>query len=189
MLSHDAPLISAIANEHCHTGENPLWHPVEKRLYWLDIPQGMVYRFDPALGAHERIHHGPVAGGFTFQADGSLLLFGVGGAVMSWANGTLTTVLDNLPFEEGFRFNDVIADAAGQVLAGTVPYTTDGAGRLYRFGTDGTVTMLLNDIPFSNGLGFSQNGELAGAVLHLRVAGVRGLPEHFSTFPTPRTSL
>ncbi len=42
-----------IADYACHTGENPLWHPMEKRLYWLDIPTGRLFRCDPADGPQE----------------------------------------------------------------------------------------------------------------------------------------
>ncbi|GAG21164.1 unnamed protein product, partial [marine sediment metagenome] len=29
-----------IADYECVTGEGPLWHPDEGRLYWVDIPKG-----------------------------------------------------------------------------------------------------------------------------------------------------
>ena len=64
-----------IADYACTTGENPLWHPLEKRLYWCDIPNGRIFRYDPASGVHERCYEGRVVGGFTIQTDGSLLLF------------------------------------------------------------------------------------------------------------------
>ncbi len=32
----------------CDTGEGPLWHPLEQRLYWVDIPRGRLFRYDPA---------------------------------------------------------------------------------------------------------------------------------------------
>ena len=70
-----------IADYACEVGEGPLWHPLEKRLYWGDIPQGRMFRYDPATGHHEQFYDGPVVGGFTIQADGSLLLFMEKGAI------------------------------------------------------------------------------------------------------------
>ena len=64
-----------IADYSCHTGENPLWHPLERRLYWTDIPRGRLYRYAPATGAHEECYRGDPVGGFTVQSDGALLLF------------------------------------------------------------------------------------------------------------------
>lgn len=37
----------------CELGESPFWHPVEQRLYWVDIQQCLVHRFDPSSQAAE----------------------------------------------------------------------------------------------------------------------------------------
>jgi len=42
--------LALIADYACQTGEGPLWHPLDKRLYWLDIPRGRMFRYDPATG-------------------------------------------------------------------------------------------------------------------------------------------
>lgn len=34
-------------------GESPFWHPLERRLYWIDIPGRQVRRADPDTGAVE----------------------------------------------------------------------------------------------------------------------------------------
>ncbi len=143
-----------IADYQCHTGEGPLWHPDEKRLYWVDIPQGRLFRYNPADGHHEQLYAGDPIGGFTIQADGALLLFMAQGAVRIWRNRELTTLLDSIPGEEDSRFNDVIADTAGRVFCGTMP-TADRLGNLYRLDTDLAVHHLLSGIGTSNGLGFT----------------------------------
>ena len=33
-------------------GEGPTWDPRERRLYWIDIPNGRIFRYDPASGEH-----------------------------------------------------------------------------------------------------------------------------------------
>ena len=143
-----------IADYQCVIGENPLWHPFEQRLYWIDIATGRLFRYDPASGRHEQCHAGAVAGGFTIQADGALLLFQARGAVQRWKDGHLTTVIELIPEEVNTRFNDVIADPAGRVFCGTM---SDGErpGRLYRLDPDGQLTRVLEGILCSNGLGFS----------------------------------
>lgn len=144
-----------IADYQCVTGEGPLWHPDEQRLYWVDIPQGRLFRYDPATGAHEQCLQLPDAlGGFTVQADGALLLFMARGAVKLWRNGELSTVIEEIPAERASRFNDVIADPDGRVFCGTMP-SPDHLGRLYRLDTDGTLTELLDGIGCSNGMGFT----------------------------------
>ena len=143
-----------IADYACRTGEGPMWHPLENRLYWLDIPAGRMFRYDPATGTHEPCYDGDVVGGFTIQADGALLLFMAGCAVKIWRNGEITTLIKGIPGEEQARFNDVIADPAGRVFCGTMA-TADRPGRLFRLDTDGTTSQVVNDVGCSNGLGFT----------------------------------
>ena len=143
-----------IADYECDTGEGPLWHPDEKRLYWVDIPAGRIFCYDPATGTHEQCYEGEVIGGFTIQSDGALLLFMAKGAVKIWREDGLTTIIDEIPDERDSRFNDVIADPAGRVFCGTMA-TKDRLGRLYRLDLDGTLTKVLDGIGCSNGIGFT----------------------------------
>ena len=146
-----------IADYACEVGEGPLWHPVEKRLYWADIPGGRLFRYDPSTGEHEQFYDGGVVGGFTFQEDGALLLFMERGAVAVLRDGDLRCIIDGLPGEEENRFNDVFADAGGRVFCGTMPNDPErGAerlGSLYRLDTDGSITKVLTDVGISNGMG------------------------------------
>jgi D-xylonolactonase len=143
-----------IADYQCETGEGPLWHPLEQRVYWTDIPTGRMFRYDPQTGEHEQFYSGDVVGGFTFQEDGSLLLFMARGAVAIWRNGRLETVIDEIPDERESRFNDVFADPEGRVYCGAMPSPTR-LGRLYRLDPDRTLTLLLEGIGVSNGMGLT----------------------------------
>lgn len=138
----------------CATGENPLWHPDEQKVYWVDIPAGRIYRYDPAAGTHEMFETGAAVGGFTLQADGTLLLFMARGSVKLWREKIVATTIPELPGELGNRFNDVIADPAGRVFCGVMS-TPERAGRLYRLDTDASITCLLEGIGTSNGIGFT----------------------------------
>jgi D-xylono/L-arabinono-1,4-lactonase len=143
-----------IADYHCVTGEGPVWHPGEQKVYWTDIPTGRMFRYDPSTGQHEQFYSGDVVGGYTVQADGSLLLFMDKGAIKIWRNGTLTTILEEIPDERETRFNDVFPDVAGRVYCGTMP-TKERLGRLYRLDPDRTLTLLLEGIGTSNGMGLT----------------------------------
>ena len=151
--------VELIADYACVVGEGPLWHPDEGRLYWADIPTGRMFRYDPAAGSHEQFYDGDLVGGFTIQADGSLLLFMAKGAIASWRDGNLTYLVDGLPGEEENRFNDVFADVKGRVFCGTMPQDSSrGAerlGTLYRLETDLTITPVAHDIGISNGMGLT----------------------------------
>lgn len=143
-----------IADYNCECGEGPLWHPLQKRLYWLDIVNPRMFWYDPATGHHEQFNVGRTVGGFTFQADGSLLLFMDRGSVAVWRNGKLRTIVEEIPDEVTTRFNDVHADTKGRVFCGTMP-TKTRPGRLYRLDTDGSIHMVLDGISCSNGMGFT----------------------------------
>ncbi len=143
-----------LADYQCVTGEGPLWHPGERRVYWVDIPKGRLFRYDPGTGAHEQVYEGDVIGGFTIQADGALLLFMAKGAIKTWRGGQLSTVIEAIPGEEQTRFNDVIADPEGRVFCGTMAIP-ERAGRLYRMDRDGTLTEVINEVGVSNGMGFT----------------------------------
>jgi D-xylonolactonase len=149
---------TVLADTHCDCGEGPLWHPDEKVVYWVDIPNGCLFRYDPATGEHEQLLEGPAIGGYTIQEDGSLLLFMAEGAIREWRDGEMRTLIESIPGEEGSRFNDVIADPEGRVFCGTMAQG-GSPGRLYRLDTDGTLTMLEEGIGCSNGMGFTPDGK------------------------------
>jgi len=150
-----------IADYSCEVGEGPLWHAMEQRLYWADIPAGRLFRYDPLTHHHELFYEGPVVGGFTIQADGSLLLFMEHGAVSILRHGNLEPVIDSIPGEEYNRFNDVIADPTGRVFCGTMAIsdneTGNKGGTLYLLDLDGTISTVVRGVGISNGMGFSPN--------------------------------
>lgn len=160
--SDDAPILDVgesnlLVDEPCETGEGPLWHEDEGALYWLDIPTGRLFRYDPSSESNEIVYqHDGQIGGFTIQEDGSLLLFCDAGTILHWRDGDLTTVIDEIPRERDTRFNDVIADPAGRVVCGTMP-GDDHHAALYRLDTDGSLTLVFDDIGLSNGMGFRRD--------------------------------
>lgn len=145
--------ITPLVNEHCATGENPYWNPDDGCVYWTDIPNGKLFRYDPATGAHRTIYHDAPVGGFTLQADGNWLLFRVHDIALLTPDGQVTVLL---PFQDetAKRFNDVIADPEGRVYAGTMGATPE-VGGLYRVDLDGTITKLFAGTGTANGMGFT----------------------------------
>jgi D-xylonolactonase len=143
-----------IADYQCETGEGPVWHPDERRVYWVDIPNGRLFRYEPATGTHEQCYEGDPIGGFTMQEDGALLLFQSRGAIREWRDGTLRTIVDEIPHDRDSRFNDVIADPLGGVFCGTMA-TKDHPGKLYRLAPDGSLSVVLDEVRTPNGMGFT----------------------------------
>ncbi len=148
--------VETVAPTSCATGENPLWHPDEQLLYWTDIPAGRLYRFNPTTHHHEMCYEDRPVGGFTLQADGSLLLFRDRGNVVRFRHDRVTdTVIESIPDLENTRFNDVIADPGGRVFAGTISWGNGNNGRLYRIEIDGKWQLIAEGYRTPNGMGFS----------------------------------
>ena len=143
-----------ISDSGCHTGECPLWHADEGCLYWLDIPQSRLLRYNRETGVATEFSTGVPVGGFTLHEDGRLLLFMAEGAVRLWSEDGMETVIESLPQEHGNRFNDVIDDPEGRVFCGVMS-TPERAGRLYRMDPDLSIHVMLEGTGTANGMGFS----------------------------------
>ncbi|HOR43105.1 MAG TPA: SMP-30/gluconolactonase/LRE family protein, partial [Atribacterota bacterium] len=144
-----------VTDIRCHIGENPTWHPQEKKLYWLDIPIGTIYRYDPKNTMVEKIvESSSVIGGFTIQEDNSLLLFMEKGTVKIWRNNLFIDVIKEIPILKSTRFNDVIVDPAGRVFCGTMP-DQNGVAYLFLLNVNGDIRLILDNVGLSNGMGFT----------------------------------
>ena len=42
-----------IADYQNHVGEGPLWNHLDNKLYWIDIPQALIFKIDPKTKEHE----------------------------------------------------------------------------------------------------------------------------------------
>lgn len=148
------PELELLADYECVVGEGPLWSPTERLVYWTDIETGRLFRWDYMTGLHEQIYNGDPVGGFTLQSDGSLLLFKSRGTVQVWRDGTLTTLIEEIPDDRETLFNDVIADPQGRVFCGMQP-SPNRPGRLYRLDPDLSLHVVDEGFGCPNGMGFT----------------------------------
>ncbi len=142
-------------------GESPLWNVEENKLYWIDIQQQRLHRFDPRTRRNETFRLPEVVTSFTFRKNGGLLLtLKKTFAFFDPATGELERFGSVELDEDNNRFNDGKADPAGNYWAGTMnskEWKTP-AGRLYRFGRDHAVQTMLTKLVCSNGCGWSPDG-------------------------------
>ena len=139
-------------------GESPIWHPDEGVLYWADISNGRLFRYDPATKTNSCCHDCEKISGITIQEDGSLLLFGQGGRLTAWIDGR-TEVL-HPGFEDESGFNDCTADPKGRVFAGMQPIEEAEdrparPGRLTRIEPEGSHEFIDEGIEGPNGVAIS----------------------------------
>jgi sugar lactone lactonase YvrE len=141
-------------------GEGPIWNPGEQALYWLDIHQKWVERYEPASGLHNTVLMDlsvtvlgmRSSGGFVFASDRG---FGFWDGLSRKVSLVGHPEADK-PFN---RFNDGRVDPGGRFWAGTMyegPATdTPTEGRLYRLDPDHSVRLMESGLTICNGIGWS----------------------------------
>ena len=151
----EAEHLLGVGNE---LGEGPLWDHRSQLLYWLDIQNALIYRYEPVTGNHK-----------TFGVPTRVTVLGLrekGGFVAGTAEGLgywdpVTGALDLFADPEAgrphIRFNDGAVDPLGNFWAGTMnendPMAPDGA--LYRLDAKGSVREVAEGFTVSNGIGWS----------------------------------
>jgi sugar lactone lactonase YvrE len=131
----------------------------EGNLYFTDIPGQAAYRRSPDGTIETLISGRHTMGGLLLHADGGFVVSGPD--VAHWKDGELRVLLS---LDGVTAFNDMHADAAGQVYVGSV--RTDLArldgpkvpGEMYRLGAGGAVEELYGGVDLSNGIGFAPDG-------------------------------
>src|SRR4029453_15964461 len=96
-------------------GESPLWHPRERRLYWIDFYGPAVRRLDPASDRMETwtIPGAETIGSLAFAPDGKLLLALNHGVVLfDPATSAVIPFADPNAGRAGIGYNDGKIDRA-----------------------------------------------------------------------------
>jgi sugar lactone lactonase YvrE len=138
-------------------GEGPLWHPQSQTVYFTDIEGRRIIRYDPKTGRHDHVRESKGrVGGFTFERDGSMILFEEQ-SVIHRDNDGKERVLCEIKEGNPERFNDVKADPEGRVFLGTMGIEK-GNGACIRVDRGGKYTILLENIRCGNGPSFSKDG-------------------------------
>jgi sugar lactone lactonase YvrE len=135
-------------------GEGPLWCQLTNSLYWVDILESKVHRFDPAAGANRTWAVPEHVGTVVTRAKGGLTLALRGGfAHLNTGDGAITRLAQPAADKPHLRFNDGKCDPAGRFWAGTLAYDEKpNQGSLYRLDPSGAITVMLEQVSISNGL-------------------------------------
>ncbi len=132
--------------------ETPIWDPRIKKLYWTDLFNGTVHRYDPATGKDERAETKSFIGSAVPCETPGKVLVAVddGMMLLDFASGKMELVAQPEPNTGAFRYNDTRCDAAGRIFTSTVskrltepdfnPATM--SGKLYMIDTDRKVVTL-----------------------------------------------
>jgi D-xylonolactonase len=152
--------VRSINNPICHLAECPIWNDAEKALYWTDILERRIWRYDPGSGEIRIEWQGDaMVGGFAFTGNNDMVLCTEKGiyrlARQSDASaGSSLRLLYGIPMAADERFNDITTDPRGRIFAGTLTARRE-QGILYRLEKDRPAEVVLSDIGTSNGMTFS----------------------------------
>lgn len=142
-------------------GECPRWDEQKQLLYWVDINEFELHRFDPKTGEDDFLRFNEEVGCFSLRKhEGFVLAMRTGFYFMDKWSTALRKIADPEVELEKNRFNDGRCDAEGRFIAGTVypPKDRDGAN-LWSLGFDLKVTKLAEGLLTSNGLAFSPDNK------------------------------
>lgn len=171
-----APTIEAIDDKQLIIGEGPHWDAEAQVLYYVDILDSTVYKYDART---KKVTHVlvdkekkkvvsaviPVAG----TTDKFIIGYGAQVALLTW-NGTSTTPTSVKVLDEELntlnRFNDGKADSKGRLWIGTMgPEASVGvirekSGSLYSLNENGKLKRHITGIGISNGLTWSPDNKI-----------------------------
>ena len=140
-------------------GEGSIWDSREKCLWWVDITEGLVHRFDPTTGENRTREVGQMVGTVVMRETGGLLVaIEKGIATLDFESGRLDMVAQPEADKPTNRFNDGKCDPAGRFWAGTLSLTgEEKAGRLYVYDASGRVRAMVSGVTTSNGIVWSHD--------------------------------
>lgn len=95
-------LPTVLVNCHHHNAENPLWHSQHERIYWTDIPEGRVFRYqlnDAIADPEGRVFSGIMA---TNEKQGRLYRIDTDGSIHDLVQGL--QVPNGMGFSLDYRY-------------------------------------------------------------------------------------
>jgi sugar lactone lactonase YvrE len=140
-----------------HLGECVRWDHEEKLVYWVDINNNRLHRFDPKTGTNDTMDIGENIGCFAQDKKGGFIAGTRSGYVRITKFGGDLVPLASPDYDRSkARFNDGRCDNSGRFWAGTMwePRDRDG-GVVYcleadgRFRADAVPTVITNAMTFS----------------------------------------
>jgi len=142
-------------------GEGPVWDYRINQLYWVDILQGQLHRYDPQTKINQTYEIGQYVGAAVpCNKQGLILAMHHGWAFFNPENSQLSPISDPEADQPTNRFNDGKVDSHGRLWSGTMQINPqDPVGSLYMLDTNLEATVKIKDVFISNGLAWSDDDQ------------------------------
>ncbi len=128
--------------------ETPIWDTRIKKLYWTDLFEGTVHRYDAMTHLDEFVKAGKYIGAAIPSSDVNRLLVAVpdGMMLLNFTTGKLELIAAPQPNTGEYRYNDTRCDSAGRIFTSSVSnlFTEPNfdpdtmTGKFYMVDTDGS---------------------------------------------------
>jgi sugar lactone lactonase YvrE len=154
-----SPLPQCVWPLGAELGEGPLWSVDEKALWFVDIKQKKIHRFDPATGKGTSFDT-PAPPGFLAHVKGGGLIVGMktGLARFDPATGAIHSLRVVEPHKPGNRLNDGTVDPKGRLWFGSMDDSEEApSGSLFCLDAQG-LRARDPDYVITNGPAFSPDG-------------------------------
>ena len=154
--------VTCVLDCRAELGEGPLWDVAEQRLYWVNIKQREIHRFDPATGRDEMWKAPEAVGSLALRARGGLVVaLRSGFFFFEPSTGAFQPIVAPEPERRENRFNDGKPDRQGRFWAGSMHDPEKlPTGGLYRLDVDHTCKRLVDNVVCSNSLCWSPDGRV-----------------------------
>jgi sugar lactone lactonase YvrE len=154
--------VDLFADAHAELGEGPVWDPIDRCLYFVDIMARRVHRIDVSSSASRFFDVDRMAGAIAPTRGGDLLLAVQGGfARLDPRTGAVRPFATLDDDRDNIRMNDGKCDPAGRFWAGTMAIDErPHCGSLYRLDPGGRVHTMLSGVSISNGLDWSADARV-----------------------------
>lgn len=156
--------IEAVLDDRAIIGESPTWSPAERALYWIDVKEPALHRYDPERQSRRSWRVTSDVGAFALlHGDAALVALRYGIHRLDLATGALK-LLAPPPFDPGlFRFNEGQCDSKGRFWVGVMFDPVDGSpptqrGALHSFTLDGGLRRENDEAELHNGMALSADG-------------------------------
>lgn len=173
-------------------GEGPVWVAREQTLWFTDIKQRRIHRFDPRTGEKTSWRSPEQIGFIQPTRDGGFIAgLQSGLARFDPADGNFVPMVKVDEHRPGNRLNDSVVDPAGRLWFGTMDDgEREDSGAMHRLMPDGSVLRVGGECPITNGPAVSPDGrrlyhvDTLRGVIHEFAIGIDGSLINGRTFAT-----
>ena len=156
--------VECVLDCRAELGEGPVWDPEDGVLYWVNIKDHEIHRFDPATGKDQQWKTPTDVGSLALRRNGGMIVaLKTGFFFFDPPSGRYSSVAEPEGDLPDNRFNDGKTDRQGRFWAGSLhdPDETRPSGSLYRLDADLSCHKMVEGIYASNGLAFSADSATA----------------------------